>query len=257
MPAVKVRLPIQSMRAGCGVPISRRLRYDQIVPITPIGTLTQNTARQSMVASRPPASSPRNCPASAVIWLTPSAIPRWPAGKASVRIAAEFAGQHRAAERLHDAPADQPQRAGAARERIQRQGERSGGEDREAHVVHPDPAEHVAEAAERDHQHRGDQQVAQDHPEQIADVARGQRIQPDAAEDGGQRDDHDRAVDGGDQHAERGVGQRDPLVAAADRGLARARSPSQPLRQPVEQRQHAPSSSRRSHGGELLVEGVR
>ena len=30
-------------------------------------------------------------PARAVIWLMPSAIPRWVAGKASVRIAVEFA----------------------------------------------------------------------------------------------------------------------------------------------------------------------
>ncbi len=93
MPALtaKVRLPSQSMRPGRPAEVSRRLRYDQIVPVMLIGTLTQNTARQSTTASRPPASSPRNCPARAVIWLTPSAIPRCRAGNASVRIAAELA----------------------------------------------------------------------------------------------------------------------------------------------------------------------
>ncbi len=57
----------------------------------PTGTLTQNTARQSMAASRPPATSPTNMPAKPAIWLVPSAKPRWSAGKASVRIAAELA----------------------------------------------------------------------------------------------------------------------------------------------------------------------
>ena len=87
----KVTLPPQSIFAGRGVPTSRRLRIDQIVPNTPTGTLTQNTARQSISASSPPATRPRNIPASAVIWLTPKAIPRWCTGNASVRIAAEFA----------------------------------------------------------------------------------------------------------------------------------------------------------------------
>lgn len=36
-------------------------------------------------------SNPRNCPARAVIWLMPSAIPRCPDGNASVRMAAELA----------------------------------------------------------------------------------------------------------------------------------------------------------------------
>jgi hypothetical protein len=62
-----------------------------MVPSAPKGTLTQNTARQSISASSPPASRPRNWPASAVIWLMPSAIPRWLVGNASVRIAAELA----------------------------------------------------------------------------------------------------------------------------------------------------------------------
>ena len=55
--------------------------------------LTQKTVRQSIPAGSPPATGhqPQNCPASAVTWLTPSAIPRCEVGKASVRIAAELA----------------------------------------------------------------------------------------------------------------------------------------------------------------------
>ena len=62
-----------------------------MVPNTPTGTLTQNTARQSHAASSPPATRPMNCPASAATWLKPSAKPRRSGGNASVRIAAEFA----------------------------------------------------------------------------------------------------------------------------------------------------------------------
>ena len=72
------------------VAISRRLRYAQTVPNSPIGTLIQNTARQSHAASRPPSSSPTNCPEMPAIWLTPRAMPRLFAGNASVRIAAEL-----------------------------------------------------------------------------------------------------------------------------------------------------------------------
>jgi len=61
------------------------------VPISPIGTLIQNTARQSQAASSPPSSSPTNWPAMPAIWLMPSAMPRWRAGKASVRMAAALA----------------------------------------------------------------------------------------------------------------------------------------------------------------------
>ena len=61
------------------------------MPNTPTGTLTQNTARQSIAASRPPATRPMNMPASPATWLVPSAKPRRSGGNASVRIAAEFA----------------------------------------------------------------------------------------------------------------------------------------------------------------------
>ena len=62
-----------------------------MVPKTPNGTLTQNTARQSQADSTPPSTSPMNWPEMPQIWLMPSAMPRWWAGKASVRIAAELA----------------------------------------------------------------------------------------------------------------------------------------------------------------------
>lgn len=58
---------------------------------TPTGTFTQNTARQSQAASRPPATRPMNIPPSPATWLMPRAKPRCSSGKASVRIAAEFA----------------------------------------------------------------------------------------------------------------------------------------------------------------------
>ena len=83
--------PTQSILARLVVAISRRLLYAQTVPNSPIGTFTQNTRRQSHAASRPPSSSPTNCPEIPAIWLTPSAMPRLLAGNASVKIAAEFA----------------------------------------------------------------------------------------------------------------------------------------------------------------------
>ena len=61
------------------------------MPNTPTGTFTQNTARQSISASTPPATRPMNWPAIAATWLMPSANPRRSTGNASVRIAAEFA----------------------------------------------------------------------------------------------------------------------------------------------------------------------
>ena len=61
-----------------------------MVPKMPIGTLTQNTSRQSTAASSPPSSSPTNWPEMPAIWLMPSAMPRLFAGNASVRMAAEL-----------------------------------------------------------------------------------------------------------------------------------------------------------------------
>jgi hypothetical protein len=90
-PIAKVALPHQSIRAGCRAPLSRSRKYAHKVPAMPTGTFTQNTARQSHAASSPPAVSPMNCPARIAVWFTPRAKPRRSRGKASVRIAAEFA----------------------------------------------------------------------------------------------------------------------------------------------------------------------
>ena len=57
----------------------------------PKGMLTRNTNRQLVSASRPPISSPMKEPARAATWLMPRAMPRWPTGKASVRMAMELA----------------------------------------------------------------------------------------------------------------------------------------------------------------------
>ena len=61
------------------------------MPKAPKGTLTQKTRRQLMSASRPPTTSPMNDPAVAAIMLMPIARPRSSTGKASVRMAVEFA----------------------------------------------------------------------------------------------------------------------------------------------------------------------
>ena len=90
-PRANVALPSQSILARRVVAISCRLRYAHTVPNTPMGTLIQNTARQSQAASSPPSSSPTNWPEMPAIWLMPSAMPRLLAGNASVRMAAEFA----------------------------------------------------------------------------------------------------------------------------------------------------------------------
>ena len=92
-PSANVRLPHQSTFAGFGVLRSSSFRYAQTVPNTPIGTEIRNTARQSIGASRPPSTSPMKTPLTPTMLLIPSAIPRWLAGNASVRIAAEFASR--------------------------------------------------------------------------------------------------------------------------------------------------------------------
>ena len=120
--------------------------------------------------------------------------------------------QHGPADGLEDPPADQPQGAVTALEGIEREQDGRHGEHREARVVDLDPAEHVAEPAQGDHQHGLDQPVAHDHPQQVADVARRQRVQVDAAEDGRQRDDDDRAIERGHEHRRGRVGQGHPPV---------------------------------------------
>ena len=90
-PTANVRLPHQSIFDSRRAPVSWSDLYPQTVPRIAIGTLTQNTARQSHSASRPPITRPRNEPATAATLLMPSAMPRWCAGNASVRIAVELA----------------------------------------------------------------------------------------------------------------------------------------------------------------------
>ena len=110
-PTPKVTLPHQSMRASLRVPTSRSLRYAQTVPNTPIGTLIQNTARQSTSARMPPTTRPMNAPAMPAITLTPIAKPRCVGGERVGEDRGRVRGEQRAADALHDAPHDQPQRA--------------------------------------------------------------------------------------------------------------------------------------------------
>ncbi len=84
-------LPHQSTFVSILRGSSRRLRYAQTVPSSPIGTETRKMSRQLMGASNPPRISPMNEPLIPAIWFTPSAMPRWSSGNASVRIADEFA----------------------------------------------------------------------------------------------------------------------------------------------------------------------
>ena len=68
-------------------------------------------------------------------------------------------------------------------ERVEGEQKRGGRKDREAGVVDADPAVHVAQSAQRDHQHGRDEHVAHEHPQQVAHVARGERVDLDAVED--------------------------------------------------------------------------
>ncbi len=90
-PTANVSVPAQSSCPGVRTPSSFSERMLQTVPSTPIGTPTQKMARQSNSESTPPISRPRNEPATAATMLTPSAMPRWFDGNASVRIAADDA----------------------------------------------------------------------------------------------------------------------------------------------------------------------
>ena len=62
-----------------------------MVPKMPIGTEMMKMSRHSIGPSSPPRMRPMNEPAIAAIWLMPTAMPRSFSGKASVRIAVEFA----------------------------------------------------------------------------------------------------------------------------------------------------------------------
>ena len=106
-------------------------------------------------------------------------------------------GQHRSADGLQQPRADEPLSGRRTAEGVERQQNRRDGEDGESEVVDADAAVHVADAAERDHQHRLHQPVAHDHPQQVGDAGGRERIQMNAAEDRGQRDDDDRSVERG------------------------------------------------------------
>ena len=113
-----------------------------------------------------------NEPAMAATLLIPRAKPRWFSGKASVRMALELANRKAPPTpwktrmmMSHRAPA-------RAVHPGHRQQDREDGEDGEAQVVHPDPAVHVADPAEADHQHRRDQQEPHQHPQEVRGVAR-------------------------------------------------------------------------------------
>ena len=86
-------LPHQSMRACWRMPRSSSFIHDQTVPNRPTGTDTRNTSRQSIGPRMPPTTRPMNEPAMPATAFTPSAMPRWSEGKASVRIAEELANR--------------------------------------------------------------------------------------------------------------------------------------------------------------------
>ena len=90
-PRAKVMLPGQSMFVSMRRGISLSLRYAHTVPKRPIGTETTKMSRHWMGARSPPSTRPMNEPLIPAIWLMPSAMPRWSSGKASVRMAEEFA----------------------------------------------------------------------------------------------------------------------------------------------------------------------
>ena len=56
-----------------------------------MGTETRKMSRQLIGARMPPTTSPMNVPLVAATPFIPSAMPRWLAGKTSVRMAAELA----------------------------------------------------------------------------------------------------------------------------------------------------------------------
>ena len=86
-PMPNVNVPAQSSLPGLRTPSSLSERTLQMVPRMPIGTPTQKIAFQCHSDRKPPISRPRNEPATAATMFTPSAIPRWLAGNASVRMA--------------------------------------------------------------------------------------------------------------------------------------------------------------------------
>jgi len=110
----------------------------------------------------------------------------------------EEVGDHCPAVRGDKRPADALQHAEADDRCLipgERARERSENEDGEAHLIHPDPAEHVAKPPHLGGEQRDDEQVADHDPDH-----RGERDMQRPL-DLGQRKNHDRGVDRGDQHA--------------------------------------------------------
>ena len=102
--------------ASCRLtPRSSSFRYAQSVPATPKGTETRNTSRQSTGAEQAPDDEPEKRPRDRGDVVDPEGEPALIGGKASVRMAAEFAMSIAAAEALHDAHHDQVGGSGAAR----------------------------------------------------------------------------------------------------------------------------------------------
>src|SRR6202020_1056703 len=133
-----------------------------------------------MGASTPPISRPRNDPQIAAMALIPSAVPRWLAGKASVRIAVELANRN--APPIPCTIRQMISQSAALVTLIQVTARKMDAiEDREAKVVHAYPAEHVAQPPERDHQHGRYDQEAHEHPQQVTGVTRRQRVDVDPA----------------------------------------------------------------------------
>ena len=126
---------------------------------------------------------------------------------------ARVGGDKGAADALHHPEADEIGSPGPAVHPVDAQQNGRDGKNEKAQVVEPDPAVHVAQTAEADHQHARHHEVPEHHPEQIEAVAGRQRVEVDAAKDGGHGDQHDRRVDHDQHHAHGGVGQGDPLVA--------------------------------------------
>ena len=126
-------------------------------------------------------------------------------------------GDHRAAVGHDERPADSLHDAERDDRRLvpgQPAGQRAEHEDGEAHLVHPDPAEHVAEPAHLGGEQRDDEQEADDDPDD-----RGQRhVQP--ALDLRQRQHDDGGVDRRHQHAGHDDGHRD-AGSRCCRGLCR------------------------------------
>ena len=192
---------------------------------SPIGTDTRKIRRQLMGASNPPTTRPMNVPLVAATPLIPRAMPRWLAGKASVRMAAELAKSMAPPTPWKIRPMIRKRAPALPCIQVTREQQGKEGEDGEAQVVDPHSPVHVAQAAQADDQHAGHHHEAEDHPQQVEAVARQERVEADAPEDGGHGDQDDRGVDRHHQDAHGGVDQGDPLVALGSLTAARGEPP--------------------------------